>query len=53
MTETMILPLRQGVTRKAIADGKVMMAPTGSALLSITLTIDRLGFSVVDLFLKR
>jgi type I restriction enzyme S subunit len=50
MDEKFIFPKREGVTIKAIQDGKAKIALTGTLLMSFKLTIGRMGFAGRDIF---
>jgi type I restriction enzyme S subunit len=43
-------PYREGVSLKAIHDGKAKMAKTGTLLMSFKLTIGRMGFAKRDIY---
>jgi type I restriction enzyme S subunit len=50
MNSKWINPKREGVTQKAINDGKARLVAAGSLLMSFKLTLGRVGFADVDLF---
>ena len=45
-----ISPIREGVTKKAIDDGKARLVSAGSLMMSFKLTLGRVGFAEVDLY---
>ena len=45
-----ISPKREGVTKKAIDDGKARLVSAGSLMMSFKLTLGRVGFAEVDLY---
>jgi len=45
-----ISPSREGVTQRAITEGKARLVPAGTLMMSFKLTLGRVGFSEVDLF---
>jgi type I restriction enzyme S subunit len=45
-----IEPSREGVTQRAIEEGKARIAKAGSLLMSFKLTIGRVGFAACDLY---
>lgn len=50
MSSKCVVPLREGVTAVAEADGKARRSPAGALLMSFKLTIGRVGFAGCDLF---